>query len=155
MMDTLFASTSTPLFSTKWTPSTTGQYAGLCIFIIILAVFFRGLFSYRAIQERININHDIELKRRPIIDATKKKDEERATLDERDIGAGNRKRRGNVPWRITTDVPRALLDTVIAGVGYLLMLAVMTMNVGYFLSVLGGLFLGNLMFGRYAVHYPP
>lgn len=24
------------------------------------------------------------------------------------------------PWRLSTDVPRALLDTVIAGVGYLL-----------------------------------
>jgi len=30
------------------------------------------------------------------------------------------------------------------------MLAVMTMNVGYFLSVLGGAFLGELLFGRYS-----
>ena len=30
------------------------------------------------------------------------------------------------------------------------MLAVMTMNVGYFLSVLGGVFLGSLFMGRYA-----
>lgn len=29
------------------------------------------------------------------------------------------------------------------------MLAVMTMNVGYFLSVLGGVFLGSLAVGRY------
>lgn len=29
------------------------------------------------------------------------------------------------------------------------MLAVMTMNVGYFLSVLGGVFLGELGVGRY------
>ena len=29
------------------------------------------------------------------------------------------------------------------------MLAVMTMNVGYFLSVLGGVFLGELVVGRY------
>lgn len=29
------------------------------------------------------------------------------------------------------------------------MLAVMTMNVGYFLSVLGGIFLGDLAVGRY------
>jgi hypothetical protein len=31
------------------------------------------------------------------------------------------------------------------------MLAVMTMNVGYFLSVLGGTFLGSLLVGRFAV----
>lgn len=30
------------------------------------------------------------------------------------------------------------------------MLAVMTMNVGYFLSVLGGAFLGELFFGRFS-----
>lgn len=31
------------------------------------------------------------------------------------------------------------------------MLAVMTMNVGYFLSVLGGVFVGSLLVGRYTV----
>jgi hypothetical protein len=30
------------------------------------------------------------------------------------------------------------------------MLAVMTMNVGYFLSVLGGTFLGSLLVGRFS-----
>lgn len=35
------------------------------------------------------------------------------------------------------------------------MLAVMTMNVGYLLSVLAGIFLGSLMFGRYAVNFAP
>lgn len=29
------------------------------------------------------------------------------------------------------------------------MLAVMTMNVGYFLSILGGIFVGEMMFGRW------
>jgi hypothetical protein len=33
------------------------------------------------------------------------------------------------------------------------MLAVMTMNVGYFLSVLGGVFLGSLAIGRYTTNY--
>lgn len=33
------------------------------------------------------------------------------------------------------------------------MLAVMTMNLGYFLSVLGGVFLGSLLVGRYAVNF--
>ena len=30
------------------------------------------------------------------------------------------------------------------------MLAVMTLNVGYFMSVLGGIFLGNLVAGRFS-----
>ena len=86
---------------------------------------------------------------------------------EGDPTATTSKHAGVRPWRISTDVPRALLDTIIAGVGYLLlvilelhlsthvlmlpyrMLAVMTNNVGYFLSILGGTFLGSLMVGRY------
>ena len=32
------------------------------------------------------------------------------------------------------------------------MIAVMTMNVGYFLSVLAGAFLGELLVGRYSHH---
>ena len=31
------------------------------------------------------------------------------------------------------------------------MLAVMTLNVGYFMAILGGTFLGSLVAGRYAV----
>lgn len=116
MMATLFASTSTPLYSARWTPSTTGQYAGTCIFIIILAAIYRGLFSYRTVQE--HTRRDVDLKRRPVIVSGKKQDDGDG-LNEKDIGAGNRKGR-NRPWRISTDVPRALLDTVIAGVGYLL-----------------------------------
>ena len=56
---------------------------------------------------------------------------------------------GVQPFRASVDVPRAVLVTVIVGVAYLLMLAVMTMNVGFFLSVLAGAFLGELVLGRY------
>ncbi|KAK4500723.1 hypothetical protein PRZ48_008913 [Zasmidium cellare] len=52
-------------------------------------------------------------------------------------------------WSVNEELFRAVLDTVIAGVSYLLMLAVMTMNVGYFMSVLGGVFLGSFLLGRY------
>jgi len=41
------------------------------------------------------------------------------------------------------------MDLVLATVGYLLMIAVMTMNIGYFLSVLAGVFVGSAVFGRF------
>ena len=64
---------------------------------------------------------DVELKRRQVIVPGKEdRDENGARLAEKDIGAGSRKGRRGRPWRISTDVPRAFLDTVIAGVGYLL-----------------------------------
>lgn len=54
------------------------------------------------------------------------------------------------PFRVATETTRALFEVVIGGIGYLLMLAVMTMNVGYFLSVLGGIFLGAFVAGRFS-----
>lgn len=62
----------------------------------------------------------VELQRRQFIVSGKKQDDEGATLGEKDLGAGNREERRSRPWRISADVPRAFLDTVIAGVGYLL-----------------------------------
>ena len=44
---TFFTSTSTPLFSLSWSPSTAGQYAGTCIFLIVLAALFRALVAIR------------------------------------------------------------------------------------------------------------
>jgi len=52
-------------------------------------------------------------------------------------------------WRAGEAVWIAGADVVLAGVSYLLMIAVMTMNVGYFMSVLAGIFLGSLVFGHY------
>ncbi|KAI1877788.1 hypothetical protein JX265_003796 [Neoarthrinium moseri] len=53
-------------------------------------------------------------------------------------------------WRLATSGPRAVFEVLLAVVGYLLMLAVMTMNVGYFLSVIAGVFLGTFALGDLA-----
>ncbi|KAL9074195.1 MAG: hypothetical protein Q9161_002389 [Pseudevernia consocians] len=98
MMGTLFVSTSTSLYSSKWTPSTTAQYAGTCIFIIFLAAIFRALFFYRTTQE--HTWRDAELKRRQFIVSGKKQEDDGARFGEKVIGAGNSKGRRSRPWRI-------------------------------------------------------
>ena len=120
-MGTLFASTSTPLLSADWTPSTTGQYTGTCVFITILAGISRVLLSYRLRQEH-RWRHD-DLKRRPVIVYGKNED-----TDGRKLDPGNKIRRKT--WRLSTDVPRASLNVVIAGVGYLLSVAPLPMCSG-------------------------
>ncbi|KAJ5376771.1 hypothetical protein N7509_013657 [Penicillium cosmopolitanum] len=51
-------------------------------------------------------------------------------------------------WRLSVNLPRALLRMVNQGIAYLLMIAVMTMNVGFFFAVLVGYFVGELISGR-------
>ncbi|EOA90635.1 uncharacterized protein SETTUDRAFT_158196 [Exserohilum turcica Et28A] len=147
MLMTFFTSSRTPLFSTSWTPTTSGQYAGTCIFLIALAAVFRALVAIRfnlfAVLERVK-------GRRGVVSAVGNRGS--AGL-EGEGGEGKQGRRGRTaewrPWRADEAVWIASFDVVIAGVSYLLMIAVMTMNVGYFMSVLAGVFLGSLAFGRF------
>jgi len=161
MAMTFFTSTMTPLYSAMWTPKSIGGYAGTCIFLIILATVFRALLAVKAWQEAAWM--DAEFNRRYVTVQGKLPKSERISQDsdsKRMILTENgveeevmvvKKRGADVrPWRITVDPLRAVFDTAIAGVGYLLMLGVMTLNVGYFLSVLGGTFLGSVLVGRYA-----
>lgn len=153
---------ATPLYGAAWTPSNAGTYAATCIFLIVLAALARGLLALRSIQEARWLDQDAA--RRYIATAGKTPLSERVSQDrdaksmtlsengvEESVFVVERKRGIVRPWRFSVDPIRAVIDTVIAGVGYLLMLAVMTYNVGYFLSVLGGVFIGTLAVGRYTV----
>ncbi|RMZ74288.1 Ctr copper transporter [Pyrenophora seminiperda CCB06] len=133
MSMTFFTSTSTPLFALSWKPSTAGQYAGTCIFLIILSALFRALVAIR-----FNLFKVLAI-------IKDRRDEQGAYGYGRKCGMEQETRR----WRADEAVWIAGADVVLAGVSYLLMIAVMTMNVGYFISVLAGIFLGSLMFGHF------
>ncbi|KAF2709013.1 hypothetical protein K504DRAFT_468230 [Pleomassaria siparia CBS 279.74] len=55
----------------------------------------------------------------------------------------------SAPWSIRRDGIRALLEFSRALIGYILMLAVMTYNVGFLFAVTGSVLLGEFVFGRY------
>ncbi|KAF2024972.1 hypothetical protein EK21DRAFT_77570 [Setomelanomma holmii] len=125
-----FTSTTTPLWSSAFTPHNAGQYAGVCIFLIVLSTIFRMLLAVR-----VNLFSLL------------------SAIERRSHGGlvapyaieGKKTIR---PWRAREALMTSTLDVIIAGVSYLLMLAVMTLNVGYFLSILGGVFLGSMFCGR-------
>ncbi|OTB03973.1 hypothetical protein M426DRAFT_59453 [Hypoxylon sp. CI-4A] len=153
-------SMSTSLYSDAWTPSSTGAYAGTIIFLIILGILFRLLLAGKALAEERWL--DAEMKRRYVVVQGKIPIAEQASTDslgkkmtltengiEEDVMVVEKKKSHLRPWRMSVDPLRAVLDTCITGVSFLLMLAVMTMNVGYFMAVLGGTFLGSLFVGRF------
>ncbi|KAF2689320.1 Ctr copper transporter-like protein [Lentithecium fluviatile CBS 122367] len=160
MAMSFFTSTTTPLYSESWTPSSAGAYAGTCIFLILLAITLRALITAKSFLEARALASAI--KRRYVVVADQQTVGDKAFNDANSL-TGILTTNGmqeNVriveapakhvqPWRFSVDLPRAVIMTLIAGVGYLLMLAVMTMNVGYFLSVLAGAFIGELALGRF------
>ncbi|KAB8075629.1 copper transporter family protein [Aspergillus leporis] len=152
---------NTPLFSSQWTPSSSGAYAGTCVFLIVLSIIGRLLVAFKALMEQHWL--DAHLNRRYVAVAGKSTEAGRIDTDpdakvaslvsaqgvEESVKVVRRAAREPLPWRFSVDLPRAFLFLVITGVSYLLMLAVMTMNIGYFCSVLAGAFLGELAVGRY------
>ncbi|KAI1084470.1 Ctr copper transporter family-domain-containing protein [Whalleya microplaca] len=149
MAMTFFSAVTTPLYSSSWTPSGTGTYAGTCIFLIALALTHRVLLAMRfllfdsnpALHRHRHQHHKVLSEDGADYDGSSG----RAEL----MGRHVREQWNSHPFRVATETMRAVLEVVIGGVGYLLMLAVMTMNVGYFLSVLGGIFLGAFVMGRF------
>ena len=122
----------TPLYSSSWVPGSAGAYAGTCIFLIILASILRCLFALKAVLEQWwlakarcrryivvkgkgteagKIDSDPAAKTGALITANGV--EEKVKIVRSDT-------RGAVPFRLSVDVPRAVLVTVIAGVAYLL-----------------------------------
>ncbi|EEH48571.1 uncharacterized protein PADG_04650 [Paracoccidioides brasiliensis Pb18] len=152
---------ATPLYSNDWTPRSAGTYAGTCIFLIVLAVIFRALLAAKSMLEHRWAA--AAMSRRYVVVAGQLPAAERIQMDpnastgtlvsangvEEKVRVVANLKGQTAPWRFSVDLPRALLVMVTAGVGYLLMLAVMTMNVGYFMSVLAGVFVGDVALGRY------
>lgn len=103
MMMTFFTSTTTPLFSEAWTPSGAGQYAGTCIFIIALSFVLRALIALRVNFNSLWAGYAAKTS----TDAFSK--------DGARGGCSVRR-----PWRVNEAATRAVLDTVLAGVSYLL-----------------------------------
>ncbi|KAI5862494.1 Ctr copper transporter family-domain-containing protein [Durotheca rogersii] len=138
-----FRSATTPLYADAWTPRGEGDYAGTCVFLVALAVLHRGLIAARCALP------DAAPARRAAAAAKADSDADDYAPALESAAARLRARWRARPFRVAAEAARALLELLIAGVGYLLMLAVMTMNVGYFLSVLGGIFLGTFLVGRF------
>jgi hypothetical protein len=104
MAMTFFTSTSTPLYSSDWTPNSAGEYAGTCIFLIAFAAIFRALLA-----ARINFFEVLAVVKH-------RRGEGLIYPYATDAKPTSRVR----PWRINEAVMLASMDVALAGLGYLL-----------------------------------
>ncbi|KAH8547503.1 Ctr copper transporter [Umbelopsis sp. PMI_123] len=138
MSMTFLENKNTPLWLQAFTPVTDADYAGAIIGLILLGVANRGISAGRYLcakysSARTEINAELKGKGQ-----SPSEEEERSTMAF-----------STPPFKWRYDIPRALIAGLEAFTGYLLMLAVMTFDVGYFFAVIGGIMLGELVFGRY------
>lgn len=126
-----FTSTTTSLYSEAWTPSSAGAYAGTCIFLIILAIILRALFTAKTFLEYRAL--ESALKRRYVVTADQQTATDKAFNDansmtgilttnglQENVRIVEAPARHIQPFRFSVDLPRAVIMTAAAGVGYLL-----------------------------------
>ncbi len=122
---------ATPLYSDAWTPRSSGAYAGTCIFLIVLSVAARLLVALRTTQEARWADRDAHRRyvaargRVPLAEAVAHDPDAKemvlsANGVEETVYVVARTTTAARPWRFSVDPVRALLDTTIVGVGYLL-----------------------------------
>ncbi|RDL41385.1 uncharacterized protein BP5553_01364 [Venustampulla echinocandica] len=110
MQMVFFTSTYTPLFSSSWVPTTTGQYVGTCIFLIVLAVIQFGLITLKS-----NLDATVWSPRSCCAPMGQESSEKGG-----ESGQVLQRARASRPWRVAIDGPRAALIVAIGGLGYLL-----------------------------------
>jgi len=132
MMTTLHFSLGDTLWFTGWVPQTKGAMAGACIGLFILALVDRWVAAVRAMMEahwrtaaRIAEKND---------DKNKK----------------SRMRIRATPFIFAHDATRGAMQALQSFLGFAFMLAVMTFQAGFIISIALGLGVGEMLFGRYA-----
>lgn len=120
----------TPLYSPTWIPVSQGNYAGTCIFLVVLAFIFRALVSLRSVLKRRGIEADLNIGYTIISKRLSKKGTNsdppsaqsplKEDAEEETVRLVRRPVKVVRPWRLTTGGLRAVVDVVTAGVVYLL-----------------------------------
>ncbi|ORY86938.1 Ctr copper transporter [Protomyces lactucae-debilis] len=158
-MMTFHTGTGDALWWSGFTPTSLGAYAGALVLLIALGILHRAMAAFGAWTEaraRLRLNGYANEVRDALVAreglGTAVSTDKEAMVQQRPLASRDAIRiaTGKYPaWRWSVDVSRGLLQVLSAGLAYLLMLAVMTGNMGFFLAVLAGIFIGEVAFGRF------
>ncbi|GAA5815449.1 hypothetical protein MFLAVUS_008959 [Mucor flavus] len=142
-----------------WVPSSEGAYIGACFGLFFFSILSRGLPALEAYFMRWRTMRDNRIESNVLTSqpVTKKDIEKTASNgDDSSSQSFNPTAYPNPlkvptvpPFSWSTDTVRSILSTFTSFISYLLMMVVMTGNGGFFFVILGGIFFGELAFGRF------
>ncbi|KAF8986051.1 Ctr copper transporter family-domain-containing protein [Cyathus striatus] len=146
------------LFFQGWVPRSPGAIFGACIGLFVLAVLERWVGAVRRVGEGVWAKRGVDgfgwgraqiaLSNKLTSDAAKDKAKDKGGH------AGQRGMVGMVgsipPFIPSQDILRGVLHAVQVALGFLFMLAVMTFQAAFFISIVLGAGVGEMLFGRYA-----
>jgi len=141
-------------------PSSKGAIAGACLVLVLLAIFERWVSAMRAVLEAHWRKRALAIisRRSAESDTPQSCDDSEKSMDvDAQTGAQGVSRipsrlpksaRMIAPFIPAHDIPRGVVHTLQAFLSYTLMLAVMTFNASYVISIVIGLGIGEMLFGR-------
>jgi len=150
----------------SWHPVSKGAIAGASIGLFLFAIFERWLAAMRGVMEARWRRNALALVSRPeeppLLSASSSEtsqkivDGENSSPEAKDASLPSKARnpqRTFAPFIPAHDLSRGALHAVQALLGYTLMLSVMTFQAAYIISVIAGLGLGEMLFGRLGSAY--
>ncbi|THU91628.1 hypothetical protein K435DRAFT_779284 [Dendrothele bispora CBS 962.96] len=141
MLNYFHFTTGDVLFFKEWVTSSPGLVAGACIGLIVLGITERCVGVCKTSMDVWWNSRAQELQAKKL----------EQTYSETPLKASKMAlMRAAPPFVPSHDIMRGVFHVVQAGLGFLIMLAVMTFNVGFILSLLLGIGIGEVAFGRYA-----
>ncbi|CAO3666753.1 hypothetical protein G6F70_007348 [Rhizopus microsporus] len=137
-----------------WVPNSEGAYIGACFGLFFMAVLSRGLPAIEAYYVtwrmlRANKTNQLDTSINESAQVDIEKTPAQNFLRSNALYPSPLKLPTVPPFSWKADTIRSLLSAFSSFISYLLMMVVMTGNGGFFFIIIGGIFVGELAFGRY------
>ncbi|KAG5437731.1 hypothetical protein PCANB_000444 [Pneumocystis canis] len=144
-----FCSTKTALFISTWVPRSSFQYFLALIFIFCLGIIYKILSAYKSYWE---YQQRIKYKNQPqsINNADTNYPSTEYLEQPFESMLNKEKNKQNSPFQYQACFIRGSLQFFICFISYLLMIVVMTMNIGYFFTAIIGISIGEMILFRYS-----
>ncbi|KAI0312562.1 Ctr copper transporter family-domain-containing protein [Amylostereum chailletii] len=126
-----------------WVPASAGAMVGTCLGLFLLALVERWLAASKAVMEA-------HWHARALVEMANRANTLPEHAERKTTTKLANARRTLPPFILAHDAARGVMQALLSLLGFLFMLAVMTFQVGFILSIVVGLGVGETLFGRYA-----